>query len=608
MQSLLNFRASHTTISAFLGGFRTFSVPDFQRDYAWDNKAVDFFLRDVERCRRCRLESAPRPHFFGAVVTSPGDVRGTSRPHQIIIDGQQRLATIFLLISVLRQSYQKAANDLDVAEDAAELAVFFKGRAENLVCNFERTNDIEFKSRKSIRKLQLNKMDDPYFERLLAGDVPAVSRKSHSRLKMANGAIREYFCELLERAENSGDVQLILDNVYTVFLSDLHIVHLAADSSRQANRVYRVLNSRGIPVSSCDLLRASTLEFAWQKLDSGGRTSLTSAWDEILSGSGMEPDEALTAAFFSRSGIPGSGDQLIDQIEEEVFPNILDDKGPTENEAKETVRAVCQLRDDISDLSKIAVGEICQNEHVVFTPVFRSRFTALTVVLAQSYYFPFMHAATVLDPDTYVRVCDLVERFAFRYSVVARAPKHILIPVFSKHINNLRTSPANFRIRCLRSDFSNLIEDFINDDLFRERLKAMEYGRDTRKPLRYALVMVEYMFQWYNSGRRGTPVCRDTDRVIDFRTITLEHIEATNARNLNPDLMPFVNTIGNLTVMSQTENAAVANKSFEEKRLVFESSNLAMNRKIAINRTWNVSSYRDRQNDLLDRLLAIFSI
>lgn len=608
MHNLLSFRTSHTTISAFLGGFITFSVPEFQRDYAWNREAVEIFLQDIDRCRRGRLESVPRPHFFGAVVTSPGDVPGSSRPHKIIIDGQQRLATIFLLVNTLRQLYQRIADDLQTIVSNPELVEFFKGRADNLISNFERTNDIEFKSRKSVRKLQLNKADDPYFARLLAGEAPKETRKSHSRLSEARKVIEEYCDNLLCRADNPDDSQLILDTLYTVFLRDLHIVHLSANSSWQANRIYRVLNSRGIPVSNCDLLRASTLESSWSKLDAGAKALMNSAWDDILSGDGMSPDAALQAAFFSRTGIHGPRDGLIGQIEGVVFPSLLDDRNTTESEAKDILGAVCQLRDDISELSEIANGRICQSDDIKFTPVFKSRFAALTVVLEQYYCFPLIHAATVLDPAIYVRVCDLVERFAFRYGVVVKAPVHVLMPVFAKHIENFRNSPRSFKIDYLRSDLSGLIVEFANDGLFRERLRSMEYGRDTKKPLRYALVMIEYMFQWYNNNPQGIPSCQDTSRVIDFKAITLEHIEAINARNIDPDLKPFVNSIGNLTVMSQAENDTAANNSFEQKRPVFASSSLAMNREIAEIETWNVENYRRRENDLLDRLLAIFSI
>ncbi|WP_322864745.1 DUF262 domain-containing protein (plasmid) [Aquicoccus sp. G2-2] len=265
-QSALSFQPSQTTVSALFGGLGTLSVPDFQRDYAWNETAVSVFLEDVDRCRRRRVASSPRPHFFGAVVTSPGQVMGSSRPHLIVIDGQQRLATVFMLITALRRRYEAAAKSAQDMGDLAQLAGYLGARAENLVSAFERTSDIEFKTKKLVRKLVLNKADDPYFECLLEQEERTTTRASHDRLENANSAIEAYLDGLAERSENDEDTRNILDSLYNVFLKDCLIVQLAAGTDTEANRIYRVLNSRGVPVTNCDLLRASTLEFAAKSL------------------------------------------------------------------------------------------------------------------------------------------------------------------------------------------------------------------------------------------------------------------------------------------------------------------------------------------------------
>ena len=608
LQSALSFRPSQTTISALFGGFQTLSVPDFQRDYAWDEAAVSEFLDDVDRCRRRRRISSPHPHFFGAIVTSPGEISGTSRPHLIVIDGQQRLATVFLLITALRRRYQIAANSAQETGDVVELASYFEARADNLIAAFESAGDIEFKSQKSVRKLVLNKADDPFFARLLAREERTAKRASHARLESANAAIEAYLDKLEERAENDEDTRNILDSLYVVFLKDWLIVQLAAGSDSEANRIYRVLNSRGVPLTNCDLLRASTLEFASNKLESADIEAMTQTWDNILTGSQLRPDDALDAAFFSRSGIARSRGRSIEQVEEELFPYLQSDEKPTAEEAKDVFRAVNQLRVDVDELSQIANGKICQADHNQFSPVFRSRFDALATVLEQSYCFPLLHAATSLEPVTYVKVCDVLERFAFRYGVVVRAPIYALEPIFGSHIQTLRRAPEDFRVSTLKDDLSKLIAEFAGDNLFKERLLAMEYGRDTKKPLRYALIMIEHMSRWYDDNPQGAPVCRDLTRVVDFKSITLEHIEASNSENIDPELTPFVNSLGNLTVMSEAENFAVANKSFDRKRTVFARSSLAINRSIGEYEEWNLESFKARRQDLLDRCMTIFSI
>lgn len=608
LQSALSFRPSQTTISALFGGFGTLSVPDFQRDYAWGEEAVSVFLDDVDRCRRKRKTSTPRPHFFGAVVTSPGAVSGTSRPHLVVIDGQQRLATVFLLITALRRRYQNAASSAQETGDVAELSNYFGARADNLISAFETASDIEFKSQKSVRKLVLNRADDPFFARLLAQEERVSTRASHERLESANASIEAYLDKLGERADNDEDTRNILDSLYVVFLKDWLIVQLAAGSTSEANRIYRVLNSRGVPVSNCDLLRASTLDFASKKLETADIEAMTNSWDGILEGSQLPPDDALDAAFFSRSGIARSKGGSIEQIEEQLFPYLQSDEKPTTEEAKSVLRAVNQLKDDVDGLSRITSGQICQADHDQFSPVFRSRFDALATVLEQKYCFPFLHAATSLAPATYVKVCDVLERFAFRYGVVVRAPIYALEPVLSAHIQTLRHAPGEFRLGIFKEDLSKLVHEFAGDDLFRERLLAMEYGRDTKRPLRYALIMIEHMSRWYDDNPQGAPVCRDLTRVVDFKNITLEHIEASNAENMDPELTPFVNSLGNLTVMSQAENDALANKTFDRKRPVFAGSDLAINRSIGEFEQWNLDNLKVRQLDLIARCLRIFSV
>lgn len=332
------------------------------------------------------------------------------------------------------------------------------------------------------------------------------------------------------------------------------------------------------------------------------------AWESALWGGDLKPDDALEAAFASRTGIQRKPHQPIDQIEEVLFPSVQGDEKATATEAKNVLRAVQQLENDVVSIQKIASGQLCQPDHLRFTPVFKSRFEAITAILGQYYCFPVLHAASTLGPESFVQVADLVERLAFRYGVVVKAPIYPVTAVFENHIRTIRETPADFRIADLRSDLATLASDFAGDDLFRERLNAMEYGQDHNKAIRYALVMTELMKRWFDEGSQGQPVCRDPTRVVDFKTVTLEHIEAQNAENLDSELRPFINSIGNLTIMSQGENDAVANREFAVKRNAFAHSDLAINRAISNNATWDINSFRSRCRDVLAKLLRIFQI
>jgi Protein of unknown function DUF262 len=74
----------------FLG--KLFAVPPFQRDYAWTERNVDDLLEDV-----AEAIDSNSAHYIGTFVLSKAGNDARYR----VVDGQQRLTTLTMLISVL---------------------------------------------------------------------------------------------------------------------------------------------------------------------------------------------------------------------------------------------------------------------------------------------------------------------------------------------------------------------------------------------------------------------------------------------------------------------------------------------------------------------------
>src|SRR4051812_18522377 len=70
-------------------------VPDYQREYVWTDKEVQQLLDDINE--QVDAGSASE-YFIGIVLVSPG----SSDSAYEVIDGQQRLTTLFLLLCALR--------------------------------------------------------------------------------------------------------------------------------------------------------------------------------------------------------------------------------------------------------------------------------------------------------------------------------------------------------------------------------------------------------------------------------------------------------------------------------------------------------------------------
>ena len=84
---------------------RLFSVPDYQRGYAWGGDQIKDFLDDLD------ILAPDRLHYTGTVVLhrrsgtpEQEDESGNTYAQVDIVDGQQRLTTIVLLLDAIRKS------------------------------------------------------------------------------------------------------------------------------------------------------------------------------------------------------------------------------------------------------------------------------------------------------------------------------------------------------------------------------------------------------------------------------------------------------------------------------------------------------------------------
>ncbi|HFJ9631935.1 TPA: DUF262 domain-containing protein [Stenotrophomonas maltophilia] len=74
-------------------------VPDYQREYVWTDKEVHQLLEDIGE----QIDAGTtREYFIGTVLVSPTEQNN----HYEVIDGQQRLTTLFLLLCALKHLFQ----------------------------------------------------------------------------------------------------------------------------------------------------------------------------------------------------------------------------------------------------------------------------------------------------------------------------------------------------------------------------------------------------------------------------------------------------------------------------------------------------------------------
>ena len=134
------------TFKDLFRGTVRFEIPFFQRGYAWEKKQWDQLFLDLQEQIIGELSSGNTidqvEHFFGPIVVLEIAGDEVALKQFLVIDGQQRIVTVYLLLGIIRTSLEAkkhlspeafehlaeleryVANDIESTDDYMKLKVF----------------------------------------------------------------------------------------------------------------------------------------------------------------------------------------------------------------------------------------------------------------------------------------------------------------------------------------------------------------------------------------------------------------------------------------------------------------------------------------------------
>ena len=87
------------TVSGLFAGDTTYTVPIYQRNYAWGAAQIEQLISDIQDAVARQESGQESGYFLGNLVVTPRDKSGNNFE---VIDGQQRLTTLYLLLTLLQ--------------------------------------------------------------------------------------------------------------------------------------------------------------------------------------------------------------------------------------------------------------------------------------------------------------------------------------------------------------------------------------------------------------------------------------------------------------------------------------------------------------------------
>src|SRR5690242_15840719 len=136
--SKMNIRGSEYPIKKIFSDDFVFTIPLYQRAYAWTTEESEELLQDLMRAMGSGeepIEDLP-PYFLGSIVLIKGD-----EPDAQIIDGQQRLTTLTMLLAALRSL---------INPQYADNLTFFLSEKENIITGTPKRYRLRLRKRDAI--------------------------------------------------------------------------------------------------------------------------------------------------------------------------------------------------------------------------------------------------------------------------------------------------------------------------------------------------------------------------------------------------------------------------------------------------------------------------
>ena len=284
-------------IAGVLKGYRL-QVPLNQREYRWETKQVTTLFQDLTKA----IDDEESEYFLGTVVTIPSEFDTLE-----VVDGQQRLATIAILLAEMRNYLKDGPDDII----ARKIDTVF-------------LTEIDADKREEGTKLSLNIDDNEFFRAMITAkqdrDRPEPTLSSHSLIHGAFVEARKHLTRILSGLNKTHHGDAI--NRWVRYLEHgARIILLEVPTGANAYKMFETLNDRGLKTSQADLVKNYLLEQAGDKR----KLEAQQKWARMRNSLETLEEDDITVTFLRQAMIAIRGHLRESQVYEAVQQKA---KGP----------------------------------------------------------------------------------------------------------------------------------------------------------------------------------------------------------------------------------------------------------------------------------------
>ena len=527
-----------------------FSVPDFQREYVWEREHVEKLLEDVldefydEEGRQVQ---GPE-YFIGSIVTYRDD-DGIFQ----LIDGQQRMTTIYLVLCAARDAIRIAGD---------QPTRVLQAQISDVYADPQTGDDIER------HRLTLQYEDsDGILEKVVTAERPVSalpeSTESVRKILSAYQTIREFFRVNLQ--DDPAEIKRFL----VAFTTRIKLIRILTPTITNALKVFETINDRGVGLNAMDLLKnllfMRTSHADYPKLKDRWKTLI-----DVLDGCGEKPLRFLRYYIMSHHEIDYHRGVREDEIYDWFVKNA----------------DACGINDDPLGFAETLIK--CAQAHANLLASKDSQgndnrylrnLALLGGALRQHYIL--LLAGRHLPRPLFEKLCAAIENLFFCY-IITREPTKMFERTFARWSPDLRkcadeTALDDFLDRYIVKDMRGRVDRF--DFAFRE----LTQNGIQQYRMRYILAKLT---QYIEEGAWGSPTYAQLEHYTN-KSVHVEHIlpqtptpAVREGFDRSDEYDDFVVRLGNLTLLEKTINTSVSNGTYAEKAPSYRQSSFLLTKSL----------------------------
>lgn len=513
-------------------------IPRYQRRYAWDDLNIKEFWDD--------LRKNPNGHFLGSMVVS-----GPRDGEREVIDGQQRITTTLILLSVLRDEYERLGE---------------QGLVEG-ISHYIKHQDVEGKYH-----FRLENRDETAMGRL--EEAVLIPEKDRQYPNGEYGDSREVtarnrFTELIHEAQKGVEDPVMVVSQMRDAVLGAEAVYVWSNTRKNAFGIFETLNDRGQSLSVADLVKNTVIGRLPEAAGKQDEKLWTNAINFVES-SEIEGIDLEQFLYYHWNSIAQDGVVTGDPVEKKKIRRSVEEflgeeEGAPERAReflKEFLNSACiydafgkTLATGGSADAWNAVAEGGRWKRQTFDDISWHLYGILVTGASQPFMLILVLMRKYLEENSWLRTRDLlkflkaIKDYQFRWSIAEKPSTSTHRRLYRKAATSVFLSKKTEDLKDALTEFQNGAFNYGATDIqFQAGLNKLVYS-NTRKKDSYKIRYIFREFELANPSK-----ARDFSRLQ-----TIEHLEPQGNKSESTNRNSWVFKLGNLMLLPSEVNSALPN-------------------------------------------------